>query len=232
MWCHDASFNILGFYCPYYQFQLHGHYLRLVPVIDCGSYSTFLASLTSWDLHNNLNFTLTTSGITFSGSIYRGHIIGCLASQVLFWNMGRSFHDSITLTFCMPAKPVSCGQCQGLPPAWVLSLDLGPWPWTTRMLKWIILGIPLWQGTLMSLSSQGKVFAMYLLFQILKSAMNGVWSAPDMRQGTFPRVPRKHRCFFLMVLISSETILILDHSFLTKLQVFSLSALLFAPGYS
>jgi hypothetical protein len=40
----------------------------------------------------------------------------CLDSQAFLWNLGRSLHDLATLAFCMPAKPASCGGCQGLLP--------------------------------------------------------------------------------------------------------------------
>jgi hypothetical protein len=105
----------------------HGLPFGLASHIACGFLWTFL---TSWGLSTlSLAFTLTVSCIALARVACRDldSDTHCLASKALLWNLSGSLYDLITLPFCIPEKPASYGQCQGLLSTQAVSRPL----WTT-----------------------------------------------------------------------------------------------------
>jgi hypothetical protein len=135
---------------------------------------TFLAFLTSWGI--------TVLSVPPS-QLHALSLRGCLQG---FWSChtlpgfpglplktGWKPPDPIILTFCVPAKPASCGWG-----AAVASECLGDWAWWTE--SW---------GAGSPFSSQGKVFRRSLLFHPLKPALGGVWPIPKMPSRHLPYCP-------------------------------------------
>jgi hypothetical protein len=86
------------------------------PAAFLGRPSVFLASLTSCVLL----YTLTSrSCVVLSGDACSDSspAIHCLDSQASLGTLGGNYCGPTAPAFCLPGKPVSCGECQGLPTA-------------------------------------------------------------------------------------------------------------------
>lgn len=80
---------------------------RLKSIFGLFSEIRHFYSLTCWGLHGSSDYTLTASHIAVSW-------VHCLASQAFCWNLDISFHNPMTLTFCMPVQLAPCRWYQNL----------------------------------------------------------------------------------------------------------------------
>jgi hypothetical protein len=96
-------------------------WLHSLPLVFLGRYSSLFAFLTYQGLHCFFSFSQLPMPHSEAACRDTDPAPHCLASQVFLWNLCGNFHETITLTFCMPAKIALGQQCQCLPPALIVS---------------------------------------------------------------------------------------------------------------